>query len=429
MKKLWAAVSVFTFIVIFSASSLEAKPVVKEEVLISKTPDQAMEVRHIVIKGTNQEIGKALGDIAQKWLNIKLAKYAGPLYAEANNQYIQKNYPILWERMKGVARSYGLPPEDKTYNTSGLPYDIGPFGCAALYIPPSLSANGHAFLGHNFDFHPVLITDLLGIPPMPGNQPVFTRTCVVELYPDKGYPTITVGSVDLLNCVLMGMNAKGLIAGILTDTNRTPYMAGSSGDGKNGGLAPNQLLRLVLDTCANADEAKVAFLANKLANIFDPVHFIVADGRGNSFVYEISNKDNSSHFTDSRDKPMMLTNHAMFLYPDPQKFPAWDPKDTYNTFRRFKVLWDFVQQHQGKFTPEEVNAALAKIYANIESAPQFRPEAKPTPGRTLFHDLFDSQALTLEVKFYLRDGPPDPTTGAPTLVFSKVYQFKLQEPK
>ena len=40
-----------------------------------------MEVRHIVIKGSNQEIGKALGGIAQKWLNVKLSKYAGPLYA------------------------------------------------------------------------------------------------------------------------------------------------------------------------------------------------------------------------------------------------------------------------------------------------------------------------------------------------------------
>ena len=75
-------------------------------------------MRHIVSKGSNQEIGKALGDIAQKWLNVKLSKFARPLYAEANNQYIQKNYPILWERLKGVAQSYGLPPGDKTYNTS-----------------------------------------------------------------------------------------------------------------------------------------------------------------------------------------------------------------------------------------------------------------------------------------------------------------------
>ncbi len=41
---------------------------------------------HLVIKGSNQEIGKALGDIAQKWLNVKLSKYAGPLYAPGDEQ-------------------------------------------------------------------------------------------------------------------------------------------------------------------------------------------------------------------------------------------------------------------------------------------------------------------------------------------------------
>ena len=57
---------------------------------------------------------------------------------------------------------------------------------------------------------------------------------------------------------------------------------------------------------------------------------------------------------------------------------------------------------------------------------QFRPTAKPTPGRTLLRDRSDSQALTLHVKFSLRDGPTDPATGAPTLVFSKVFHFKLE---
>ena len=84
MRKLWLTIAVSAVIVIFSAASGLAKPLVKDEVLIPKAPDQAMEVRHIVIKGSNQEIGKALGDIAQKWLNVKLSKYAGPLYAEAN---------------------------------------------------------------------------------------------------------------------------------------------------------------------------------------------------------------------------------------------------------------------------------------------------------------------------------------------------------
>ena len=63
MKKLICTFGVLVIMVIFSATSGLAKPLVKDEVLIPKTPDQAMEVRHIVIKGSNQEIGKALGTL------------------------------------------------------------------------------------------------------------------------------------------------------------------------------------------------------------------------------------------------------------------------------------------------------------------------------------------------------------------------------
>ncbi|MGA7578701.1 MAG: hypothetical protein ACLQUW_12440 [Desulfobaccales bacterium] len=41
-----------------------------------------MEMRHSVINGSNREIGKALGNIAQKWVNLRLSKDAGPLSAE-----------------------------------------------------------------------------------------------------------------------------------------------------------------------------------------------------------------------------------------------------------------------------------------------------------------------------------------------------------
>ena len=430
MNKSLLAVSGFVMIVLLKSMPVFAEPVVIDEVLIPKAPDQAMEVRHIVIKGTNQEIGKALGDIAQEWLDVKLSKFAGPLYAEANHLYVEKNYPILWERMKGVAQSYGLAPENKVYNTSGLPYDIGPFACSVLYIPPEFSADGHAILGHNFDFHIALMSDILGIPPIQGAQPLYSRTCVVELYPDKGYPSIVVGSLDLLNSLQGGMNSKGLVVNILTDTSRKPYLSGSGGDGKNGGLNGIQLMRLLLDTCSNVNEAKVALTINKLAPVFDSFHFIISDRSGKSFVYEISGEDGSSHFTDNNGKPMILTNHAVFLYPDPQKFPAWDAKDTYNTFRRYKLIWDFVQHHQGKFAPNDVNTVLAKVYANIQGGPQFSPGAqKATPGRTLFHNVFDPEALTLNTKFYLKDGPTDGATGYPSLVFSKIFQFKLEETK
>jgi hypothetical protein len=49
------------------------------------------------------------------------------------------------------------------------------------------------------------------------------------------------------------------------------------------------------------------------------------------------------------------------------------------------------------------------------------------PNRTIWTDLYDQKTRTLKVRFYLKDGPTDQTTGDPEdLVFSDFFTFKLQ---
>lgn len=36
-----------------------------------------------------------------------LMPYTDPIYAEAHRRYIRNNYPIFWDRMRGVAESFG----------------------------------------------------------------------------------------------------------------------------------------------------------------------------------------------------------------------------------------------------------------------------------------------------------------------------------
>jgi hypothetical protein len=65
-----------------------------------------MEWRHIILKGNNTQIGMALGEIAQKDYDLtSLKKYADPVYGKARQEYMARNYPIMRERMKGVALS------------------------------------------------------------------------------------------------------------------------------------------------------------------------------------------------------------------------------------------------------------------------------------------------------------------------------------
>ena len=72
-----------------------------------------MNVRHLTLHGTNFEIGRRLAEIAIQRYGKSPANYmASPLYASAA-RLLPRNYPILWERARGVAAAFGLDPNVK----------------------------------------------------------------------------------------------------------------------------------------------------------------------------------------------------------------------------------------------------------------------------------------------------------------------------
>lgn len=431
MKKLLSFLLVSCFISGSGTGALakNANPtIVTNEVLVAKEPDTYLEVRHIVLRGTNEEIGKALGEIAQEWLGIKkLGTYAGPIYAEARRQYMKKNYPILLERMKGVAKSYGLSPTDNTCVTSGLYYDISiaPPGCSALFFPAGSTTNGHNLLGHNVDFHTATLREMMGLERIEGDHNLYSRDFVLELYPDKGYPSIVVGALDLLNGFQGGMNSEGLIVALLEDDLGTPSTDVNPLGDDVGGLNMLQLDRLILETCATVEEAKVVILNNKLVAGFLPGHLQICDRSGKAFIFDISPNDFSYHFTENNGQPQVITNHSIFLHPEISKFPPYSPKGTYNTFYRYVKLDDYVNGHQGEFSPADVKEAMSLVYAHTTDIAE--RSVGPLPHRTLWTMLYDIDERSLEVKFYLKDGPTDPATGDPSLVFTEPFRFKLKK--
>jgi len=428
MKKLLCFLLLSCFIAGSGTGALakNANPtIVTNEIILAKEPNTYLEIRHIVLRGTNEEIGKALGDIAQEWLGIKtLVHYAGPIYAEARRQYMKKNYPILLERMKGVAKSYGLSPTDNTYVTSGLYYDIAPFACSAVFFPASSTSNGHSLLGHNIDFHTATMREMLGMEHVEGDHNLYSRNFVMELYPDEGYPSIVVGALDLLNGFQGGMNSEGLIVTMLSDDLGTPNTNPNPLGDDTGGLNLLQLNRLILDTCATVDEAKLAILNNKLVVGFIPGHLQICDRSGKSFIFNTAPGDFSYHYTENNGQPQVITNHAVFLYPDVSKFPPYSSKGTYNTFYRYVKLTDYIKGHQGKFSPVDIKEAMSLAYAHTTDIAE--GSVGPLPHRTLWSMLYDIDERSIEVKFYLKDGPIDPSTGDPELVFTKPFKFKLK---
>ena len=420
MKKIFS----FLFFSLFFTTALFAAPSVKNDVILEQGKDSYQSVRHIVIRGTNEEIGKALGDIARESYGVtKLALYPDATYAKSADLYLTQNSPILRDRAKGVAASFGKSYGDSLFVFDQLVYDAGAWsGCSSVYYPPSNTTDGNGLLGHNMDYPLCSINKLLKRPEE--NAPhMFTRNYVIELYPDKGYASIGVGTGDLLS-VVSGMNEKGLVAVLHTD-NYTAINTDPKTD-LSGLVFPTQVLRHILENCQTVEEAKTLVLNQKLSLTFEPAHLLIADISGKSITVEINPKNLRVEFTENSGKPQPFTNHPLYRFNDPATFPAYKPFEEDNTFARYNALLNLLGK-KDKFSAEDVIANQTAVVARWNNPG--RGMANPAiPNRTIWTDLYNQKTGELKVKFYLKDGPTDPSTGDPKeLVWSDFFTFHLQK--
>ncbi len=395
--------------------------IVKDDIILEKGPNDYMEVRHIVVRGTNEEIGRALGDIAQKEYGARLDRYASPSNGRARREYITASYPILWERMKGVAGAYGIDPYDDTYDTGSLAYGVGPAGCSILYLPGNRTDNGHAIYSRNMDYFIVTASEIFGTPPSGTSEKMCSKNYVLEIYPDRGYSSIVIGSFDLLNGPLDGMNERGVTVSLLVDNDIAS--ATVSDPDRVSGLSTLQLMRAVLDTAADVNEAKLVIQNNKVSMVAVPLHALVADRTGRSFVAELSDKDFQWRFTENAGRPQILTNHAVYKYPDTSTFPAVPATDEYDSFNRYRRLDTFVSGHNGTFSVHDAADAMSQVYAYTDLG--IEGGSRPLPMRTVWTSVFDLEDRSVLVSFYLKDATPDPAARGPGLVFSPPFMFRL----
>ena len=134
--------------------------------------------RHIIVEGTNEEIGFDLGTLAKNEYGTKLGVYDEPIYAVARREYLARNWPAMLERSQGVLRAYGLPADDVVHDATALPYDwydtsrgrsLEGNTCSAAVLPIEKSENGATFVSRNFDLMAmVLWSELFGKKPPEG---------------------------------------------------------------------------------------------------------------------------------------------------------------------------------------------------------------------------------------------------------------------
>ncbi len=408
LKQMLLAVAAL-FLVTFYGSSGNSQTVRITNHVVAGGPDKFMEVRHIKIKGSNFEIGKAIGRIAQK-KGIKMLPSGDPKINRAKREYLADKYPVFYERMRGVAETYNLDIKNNEFNFSGISQKtVRPFGCSAVYYPAEYTETGHSLMSRNYDFS---TGDVRGKPVKNGRLPAMSRPCIFEFYPDKGYASIAVTVFDYLSGSMDGINSEGLTVTVLSD-GETIALRGIHPTNEPG-IHELLCMRYLLDNCKDAPEAKKALLSLHHYMSTHPCHYIVGDRYGNSFIFEFSLDRDKKHILDNKG-PQCVTNHLVHRHKDLERFRGMD------SFDRFMML-DEAAGEKKTFSINEIRTISKKA--------AYPPFGVMPPGyaphRTLWYALYDTNDSSVEIKFYMGERPNPEDKNKPVIEYTEPVKFKLE---
>jgi penicillin V acylase-like amidase (Ntn superfamily) len=387
----------------------------REEKVIAGGPRDSLEVRHLLLRGSNEEIGKALGQLARERFNVQPMTGRDPLRTRVQRQYIEKNYPILYERMRGVAASFDHDLDDDTWNLAGLDYTRLRGGCSVFHVPPALSSTGKSVVSRDYDYSTGSIT--FGFLE-PGTRHSTARPYLLELHPDRGYSSLAMVAYDLLSGVLDGMNSEGLTVSLLMDDELFSKYPLETTDGPAVGLGVVQTLRLLLDTCANVAEAKQTLLLTKQYYEAVPVHYLIADRFGNAFVWEYSQAHNKEFIIENPDRPLVSTNFSLHKHLNNGGPPS--PEQAKSVCRRYCRLTEGLAA-SNKLTDDFIKQTHKKADAEL---PQSADPSRP-PIRTFWHALYHPEERRVQFSFYLHDEPNPDKPGGIRVVRSDYVEFQL----
>jgi len=375
--------------------------VVQKDQVVAGSPKDSMEVRHLVLKGTNEEIGRELATIARERYQTRPRASDDSLRTRAQRRYIERNYSILHDRMRGAAAAFGKRLEDDAWNLSEVAFTDLRAGCSVMYLPPGSTSFGTGVVSRDYDF----TTGSLGFGFLePGMLHPTARPYVVEMHPDRGYASVALVAYEMLSGVLDGINSEGLTVTLAMDDEVFSKQPIDPTRGPSAGLGELQTLRMLLDTCGNVAEAKEALLLTKQYYAFVPVHYLIADRFGNSFIWEYAQAHNREYIIEDPSKPLVMTNFTLHRRSTEGRPPTVDQAKS--VCRRYCKLGEQLAGG-GAMSLERIKEVHRTVDCELpKSAEPHRP-----PVRTLWHSLYFPEERRLQVSFYLRDeevpGQPD----------------------
>lgn len=363
-----------------------------EEHCIAGGPDDFMTVRHLVLTGTQREIGQCLADVARRESNWHPAHAQDLRRNRMRRRWFEQHWPEQYLRMAGVATVYGEKIEDDQLDFSYVMAEPGAPQCSAVWCSAAISYDGHSRVGRNLDFTTRTISELFGRDPVAHEPAVFARPYVIETHPDGGSASIVTTIGDLLGC-LDGINEHGLVVALLADDE--PSERRPSGI-PQAGLNEMQLARYLLDRCANTEEALELLYSTKQYEEWAVAHYLVAD-RDSAFVWE-RELHNVEHAVIFEGDGLCVTNYL--LYRQGVNVVPEDVSDNpglNDAFRRARTLQ---AGFNGQVVSEEDLWSMLESVRADQANDSWQGENRV---RTLWHNQFDQVGLTIEYEFYLGD--------------------------
>jgi len=391
-------------------------PALRKDEVVAGSPGDFMEVCHVVLAGSDFEIGRALGTLAKERYASVPTKAEDPVRARAQRRFMQAQFPALLERARGAAAAFGVPLDD-AHDWTGIADSFRRSGCSVVFFPPESTDDGAGLMSRFYDFGTGTFE---GTKPKPDQRPTTSRPMVLELHPEHGFASLSLCAYDLLGGVIDGVNSAGLCVALLAVDEQEQARAVEVEGPAQVGFGVLTTLRLLLDTCADVAAAKQALLTTKQVYEMIPCHYMVCDANGESFIWERSFAGNHDWIFDGDGTPQIVTNYAIHRHPDPGKLPReGDPLGACN---RARLLADQIAAHAAKFSLDQVK----RLHSAVACAPPAAPtRTNGVTSRTLWHALYVPEERSLEIDFYLHDERDPAAPGGTRVVRSEYRKFTL----
>ncbi len=356
------------------------------ERVVAGGPDDFMTVRHLQLRGSQQAIGRKLAETAQSRHGVELVRFDPPI-AERRLEFYRSVYPMHYERALGVKDHFDTTL-DGGLDTTVLPYNLPTnIGCSVVYYPPSHCASGHATLSRNYDWSTGTWADLLGPSAQKDKRRTTEDPYVIEVYPDRGYPSLYLCAYELLGGCFDGVNSEGLTVALLANNTG---VAPTPSNAWQVGLSEVEIGRYLLENCADVEEARQALASIDFYYALVACHYIIGDHDGNSFVWEYSVNRKHRYVVDGKGGPQWVTNHPVH----PLARPTAESTHASQTgsLARYRRLNDEIKKAPTKRTLDDIKHANRCVRAVGQGT---------VPGRTLWHSVYDCHDKSLEIDFYL----------------------------